>query len=186
MEIVKVFKSTTNALPEQSTPKSAAKDLRIDLLLYSVKNSYGATLINVADAVTTGNTDANSPYDIAVEEGKLALFMYPHSRVLVPSGLKIALPEGYSMDVRPRSGLALKYGITLTNTPGLVDEDYRGDVGLIIANTSEHPVIIVDGDRLGQIKISKDIPWTWEEVSSEAELGATVRGEGGFNSTGTK
>jgi dUTP pyrophosphatase len=102
-------------------------------------------------------------------------------RALVPTGLCIALPEGYEMQVRPRSGLALKHGITLPNTPGTVDEDYRGEVGVILLNTGSEPFVIARGDRIAQAVFAPVTRAEWEEV---VVLPETQRGTGGFGSTG--
>lgn len=102
-------------------------------------------------------------------------------RALVPTGLCIALPEGFEMQVRPRSGLALKHGITLPNSPGTVDEDYRGEVGVILLNTGSEPFEIARGDRIAQAVFAPVTKAEWEEV---VVLPETQRGAGGFGSTG--
>lgn len=107
----------------------------------------------------------------------------PGERKLVHSGINIQLPEGYELQVRPRSGLALKHGITLTNAPGTVDADYRGDVGAIVHNLGTEPFIINNGDRICQIVAKEYVKIEWEETDV---LDSTKRGEGGFNSTGVK
>lgn len=107
----------------------------------------------------------------------------PGERKLVHSGINIQLPEGYELQVRPRSGLALKHGITLTNAPGTVDADYRGDVGAIVHNLGAEPFVIHNGDRICQIVAKEYVKIEWEETNS---LDSTERGEGGFNSTGIK
>jgi dUTP pyrophosphatase len=104
-------------------------------------------------------------------------------RALVPTGLCIALPKGFEMQVRPRSGLALKHGITLPNSPGTVDEDYRGEVGVIILNTGSEPFVIARGDRIAQAVFAPVTRAEWEEV---VVLPETQRGVGGFGSTGRK
>lgn len=105
----------------------------------------------------------------------------PGGRALVPTGLRIALPEGYEMQVRPRSGLALKHGITLPNAPGTVDEDYRGEVGVILLNAGSEPFEIARGDRIAQAVFAPVTRAEWEEV---VVLPETQRGTGGFGSTG--
>ncbi|WP_104405257.1 dUTP diphosphatase [Prevotella sp. MGM2] len=107
----------------------------------------------------------------------------PGERKLIHSGINIQLPEGYELQVRPRSGLALKHGITLTNAPGTVDADYRGDVGAIVHNLGTEPFIVNNGDRICQIVAKEYVKIEWEETDS---LDSTERGEGGFNSTGIK
>lgn len=112
-----------------------------------------------------------------------AITVPPGGRALVPTGLCIALPEGYEMQVRPRSGLALKHGITLPNAPGTVDEDYRGEVGVILLNTGSEPFEIARGDRIAQAVFAPVTRAEWEEV---VVLPETQRGTGGFGSTGRK
>lgn len=102
-------------------------------------------------------------------------------RTLVPTGLKIAIPEGYEVQVRPRSGLALKYGITLLNTPGTIDSDYRGELKMIIANMSKDAYTINPGERIGQLVLNKVEQIEWEVVET---LDETERGAGGFGHTG--
>ena len=105
----------------------------------------------------------------------------PLERVIVKTGLFIALPPGFEAQVRPRSGLAAKKGITVLNSPGTVDADYRGEIGVILVNLSNDDFIINDGERIAQLIIAKHERVTWEEVSV---LDETTRGTGGFGSTG--
>ena len=105
----------------------------------------------------------------------------PMGRCLVPTGLRIALPAGYEAQVRPRSGLALKHGITLLNTPGTIDADYRGEIGVIMANLSAEPFTIADGDRIAQLVVARHETAEWEPVET---LDDTERGEGGFGHSG--
>ncbi len=107
--------------------------------------------------------------------------LQPMERRLVPTGLSIALPEGYEAQVRPRSGLALKHGITLLNTPGTIDADYRGEIGVIMVNLSDTPFNIADGDRIAQLVIARYAQAEWEAVEA---LDSTERGDGGFGHTG--
>jgi dUTP pyrophosphatase len=102
-------------------------------------------------------------------------------RALVPTGLYIALPRGYEAQVRPRSGLAAKHGITVLNTPGTIDADYRGEIKVILVNLSHEPFEIVPGERIAQMVIAKHEFVEWEQVES---LDPTARGAGGFGSTG--
>jgi dUTP pyrophosphatase len=106
----------------------------------------------------------------------------PGARALVPTGLTIALPAGYEAQVRPRSGLALKHGITVLNSPGTVDADYRGEVGVILVNQGDAPFTINRGERIAQMVVAPVSMAAWNEV---ADLPSTARGEGGFGSTGT-
>lgn len=101
-------------------------------------------------------------------------------RVLVPTGLFAAVPVGYEAQIRPRSGLALKHGVSLVNTPGTIDADYRGEIGVIVINLGAEPFTINDGERIAQMVVAKHETITWEEVT---ELVSTER-MGGFGSTG--
>lgn len=107
----------------------------------------------------------------------------PGARCLVPTGLRVELPEGYEMQIRPRSGLALKHGITLLNTPGTIDADYRGEIGVILVNLSQETFVIQNGERIAQMVVGRYSHVEWEAVE---ELSDTVRGEGGFGHTGRK
>ena len=110
------------------------------------------------------------------------LILAPGGRALVPTGLAIALPPGYEAQVRPRSGLALKHGITVLNSPGTVDADYRGEVGVILANLGEAPFTVSRGMRIAQLVVAPVTHLAWQEVD---ELPDSDRGMGGFGSTGT-
>ncbi len=107
----------------------------------------------------------------------------PLERKLISTGLYIALPEGYEAQMRPRSGLALKHGITLLNTPGTIDADYRGEIGVILVNLSSEPFVVNDGERICQMVIASYQQVEWEPVEVLTE---TERGEGGFGHTGKK
>jgi len=109
------------------------------------------------------------------------LVLRPGSRFPVPTGLAFALPEGFEAQVRPRSGLAAKHGVTCLNTPGTIDADYRGEVKVILVNLGEEAFTIRRGDRIAQLVIAPVVQARWTEV---AELSETARGEGGFGSTG--
>ncbi|HNZ72857.1 MAG TPA: dUTP diphosphatase [Prolixibacteraceae bacterium] len=111
------------------------------------------------------------------------IVLKPLQRTLVPTGLFIELPEGYEAQIRPRSGLALKHGITVLNTPGTIDADYRGEIGVILVNLSDEEFVIKHGERICQMIISKHETVGWEEVEVLEE---TARGAGGFGHTGKK
>lgn len=109
--------------------------------------------------------------------------LQPMQRSLIPTGLRIALPVGYEAQIRPRSGLALKHGITLLNTPGTIDADYRGEIGVILVNLGQEPFVVNDGERIAQMVIARHEQAELVEVEA---LDATERGEGGFGHTGKK
>ena len=111
------------------------------------------------------------------------IMLAPGERTLVPTGLHIALPEGYEAQVRPRSGLAINHGISLLNSPGTIDADYRGEIRIILANLGTEPFTIRRGDRIAQLIIAPVSRVEWQEVPS---LDQTPRGDGGFGHTGTQ
>lgn len=112
---------------------------------------------------------------------ELPIKLSPGDHCLVPTGLYISLPEGFEAQIRPRSGLALKKGITVLNSPGTIDADYRGEIGVILINLSSKDFVIEDGERIAQMVIAKHETIEWETVE---ELPSTERGEGGFGHTG--
>jgi dUTP pyrophosphatase len=109
------------------------------------------------------------------------LTLQPGARALVPTGFAIGLPEGYEAQVRPRSGLALKHGVTCLNSPGTIDSDYRGEVGVILINHGAEPFVVKRGERIAQMIVSPVVQSAWIEVET---LDETPRGAGGFGSTG--
>jgi dUTP pyrophosphatase len=115
-----------------------------------------------------------------LEQSKI---LKPLERSLVPTGLYIELPEGYEAQVRPRSGLAAKHGISIVNTPGTIDPDYRGEIKVILVNLSDVPFTLEPGERIAQMVVAKFEHISWNEVETLSE---TVRGEGGFGHTGVK
>ena len=127
-------------------------------------------------------TEGAAGMDLLAAVGE-PMTILPGARVLVPTGLKIALPAGYELQVRPRSGLALKHGIVLPNGPGTVDEDFRGELQVIVMNAGDAPFVVERGMRIAQAVVSPVVRATWREVEV---LPNTARGAGGFGSTGTR
>ena len=111
-----------------------------------------------------------------------AVTLGPLERALIPTGLYMQLPHGYECQIRPRSGLAIKHGISLVNTPGTVDSDYRGEIGVIVVNLSNEPFTIVDGERVCQMVITRYTRVDWESTD---RIDQTERGDGAFGHTGT-
>jgi len=109
--------------------------------------------------------------------------LHPMERRLIPTGLHIALPEGYEAQIRPRSGLALKHGLTVLNSPGTIDADYRGEIGVLLINLSQDDFVINDGERIAQMVIARHEQADFIVVE---ELDQTERGEGGYGHTGVK
>lgn len=116
--------------------------------------------------------------------GDQEIILEPGDWFSIPTGLYFEIPEGYFISVRPRSGLADKYGITLLNSPGTIDSDYRGELKIILINLGKKTFIIKNNDRIAQILLEKEIPFRWNEVKTKQELKETIRNEGGFGSTG--
>jgi dUTP pyrophosphatase len=157
---VKVKKSEGAIIPQYQSADAAGLDLHANLMLEPML---------VENATFRKNGDALN-----------SVILYPNGRALIKTGLQVEIPKGLEMQIRPRSGLALKAGITLINSPGTIDSDYRGDVGIIVHNTSVQPFEIKHGDRIAQAVLSPVIQIEWEED----ELSNTDRGEGGFGHTG--
>jgi len=109
------------------------------------------------------------------------VLLAPGARHPVATGLSLAIPDGFEIQVRPRSGLALKHGITVPNTPGTIDSDYRGELKVLLINHGAEPFVIARGDRIAQLVLAPVVQAAWDEVD---ELDATARGAGGFGSTG--
>lgn len=105
----------------------------------------------------------------------------PGQRCIVSTGIKIAIPPGYEAQIRPRSGLAIKHGVTVLNSPGTIDADYRGDIGVILINLGQEPFLIKSGDRIAQMIINKFERFEWNQLET---LDETLRGEGGFGHSG--
>lgn len=129
---------------------------------------------SLPEYATTGAAGA----DVRCLEG---FTLEPGARLLAPTGLRVAVPEGYELQVRPRSGLAFKHGITMANAPGTIDSDYRGEVGVILINHGAEAVTFAAGDRIGQLVLAPVCRIAWVAVE---RLDDSARGEGGFGSTG--
>lgn len=112
-----------------------------------------------------------------------SIVIQPGARALIPTGLRIELPRGFEMQIRPRSGLAIKNGVTVLNAPGTIDADYRGEIGVILINLSDTPFTVNDGDRIAQMVLSRYQTIEWQPTG---DLEHTFRGEGGFGHTGVK
>ncbi|MGN1172373.1 MAG: dUTP diphosphatase [Muribaculaceae bacterium] len=137
------------------------------------KSHHGVPQYSTADSAGM-DVRANLSHPIVLD---------PLERVLVPTGLFIELPSGFECQLRPRSGLALKHGISLVNTPGTIDADYRGEIGVILINLSNKPFTINDGERICQMVVTRYSHVSWEETS---DISDTQRGAGGFGHTGVK
>jgi dUTP pyrophosphatase len=132
-------------------------------------------------ALPAYETGSSAGMDVRANIGE-AIVLAPMSRALIPTGLFLEIPHGYECQVRPRSGLALKKGVSVLNTPGTIDADYRGEVGVILFNMSDSPFIVENGERIAQLVFAPVLQVVWDESESLSE---TERGVGGFGSTGT-
>ena len=141
-----------------------------------------------------GRADADLPVPSFATEGSAGadlhaavekdLVLAPGERRLIPTGFALAIPRGCEGQIRPRSGLALRYGITLPNAPGTIDADYRGELQVILQNTGDAPFVVRRGDRIAQLLICPVLRPSFEEVATAEDLGPTPRGQGGFGHTG--
>lgn len=161
---IQVIKTTTNELPNYGSVEAAGCDLRADLWSIKEKFLFDTEIVRNEDSTVKG------------------LLIHPGGRALISTGLQIALPVGYEAQIRPRSGLALKNGISVVNSPGTIDSDYRGDIGIILINHGFEPFMVEQGDRIAQMVIVKHEQAEFVEVQ---ELDETSRGDGGFGHTGT-
>ena len=156
------------------TVKVKLDDINIQLPKYETKMASG---LDVRAWKYSLPSNLNIIYDFT-EDG---FILNPHERVLIKTGIHVELPQNKEIQVRARSGLALKHGITLANAIGTCDEDYRGDIGVILLNTSNEPFVIKKGDRIGQLVLMSVDKFEWEIVD---ELNTTTRGENGYGHTG--
>ena len=152
-----------------------SESMSIPILVRRLPHAEGLPLPSYATAGAAG-----MDLIAAVQE---PVTVAPGGRTLIPTGLTIALPPGYELQIRPRSGLALRHGITLPNTPGTIDEDYRGEIGVIVLNTGTEAFVIERGARIAQAVLAPVSRAVWREVAS---LDVTARDAGGFGSTGSK
>jgi dUTP pyrophosphatase len=130
---------------------------------------------------TAGAAGADIRANLPIDDRAAGLALNPMQRRIVPTGLRVEIPQGYEMQLRPRSGLALKHGITLPNTPGTIDSDYRGPLGVLLVNLGAEPHLIHHGDRIAQMIVAPVVQARFELVET---LSKTSRGAGGFGSTG--
>ncbi|MFA3917102.1 dUTP diphosphatase [Ruegeria hyattellae] len=144
-----------------------------------IREEGADALVPLPSYETTGSAGADLRASLP-DRGSIVL--EPGSRALVPTGLRVEIPAGYEVQIRPRSGLALKYGITLPNTPGTIDSDYRGPLGVIMMNAGTEAFEITHGDRIAQLVVAPVVQARFDLVDGLSDTG---RGAGGFGSTGT-
>lgn len=168
--VVRVINKSNNPLPKYETPGAAGFDIRVDLS----RVTPDTPIEGFGDAEVIWSGEGHTVPMIRIA---------PRSRALLPTGIFTAIPEGWQVSCRPRSGMALKKGLTLVNTPGTIDSDYRGEWGLPVINLGLEDVYIEDGERICQGILEPVYHIDWKEVVS---LDKTERGDGGYNSTGSK
>ena len=151
------------------------------LVLQILREDWADPAIPLPAYATAGSAGADIRANLLPEDRAGGFTLDPFHRAIVPTGLRVAIPDGYEMQIRPRSGLALKHGITLPNTPGTIDSDYRGPLGVALVNLGRAPYTIHHGDRIAQMILAPVVQMRFDEVAS---LPPTDRGEGGFGSTG--
>lgn len=148
-----------------------------------MREDWADPLVPLPAYQTAGSAGADICANLPVEMRAAGVVLEPMARVIVPTGIRVAIPQGYEMQIRPRSGLALKHGITLPNTPGTIDSDYRGPLGVALVNLGSAPYVVNHGDRIAQCIIAPVVQAGFVVVEA---LGDTLRGVGGFGSTGTR
>ncbi len=146
-----------------------------------MREAWADMALALPDYATAGAAGADLRANFPLE-ARAGLVLQPGARALVPTGLRVAIPDGYEMQVRPRSGLALKHGVTLANAPGTIDSDYRGPLGVILINLGDDPFLVEHGARIAQAVVAPVRQAVFEGVPA---LSDTDRGAGGFGSTGT-
>jgi dUTP pyrophosphatase len=137
--------------------------------------------IALPDYQTAGAAGADLRANLRPEDRATGIVIAPMGRVVVPTGLRVAIPQGFEMQVRPRSGLAVQYGMTLSNTPGTIDSDYRGPLGVALINLGNAPFTVMHGERIAQAVVAPVVRAVFEVAQ---DLGVTARGAGGFGHTG--
>lgn len=146
-----------------------------------LREDWADPTVPLPEYATPGAAGADLRANLPPADRAKGLTLQPGARVLVPTGMIVAIPEGYEMQVRPRSGLALKHGIGLLNSPGTIDSDYRGPLGVLMINLGEHPFVITHGARIAQAVIAPVVRARYLAVRA---VSTTQRGTGGFGSTG--
>jgi dUTP pyrophosphatase len=151
------------------------------VVIETLREPWADLDVALPDYATAGAAGADLRANLLPEDRAAGLILAPGARALVPTGLRVAIPEGYEMQIRPRSGLALKHGVGLPNSPGTIDSDYRGPLGVILVNFGDRDFVVRHGDRIAQAVIAPVIQARFALVDS---LDQTERGAGGFGSTG--
>lgn len=155
--------------------------MAIDVLV--MREAWADSLVPLPAYQTAGSAGADICANLPEEMRTAGFVLQPMERAIVPTGLRVAIPVGFEMQIRPRSGLALKHGITLPNTPGTIDSDYRGPLGVALVNLGAAPYVVRHGDRIAQCVVAPVLQAGFQLVEG---LDETPRGQGGFGSTGVR
>lgn len=150
-------------------------------LIRILREAWADPAVALPAYATAGAAGADIRANLPEDERAAGVMLRPMERRVVPTGLRIEIPEGFEAQIRPRSGLALKHGLSLPNTPGTIDSDYRGPLGVLLINLGTEPFVIAHGDRIAQMIVAPVVRAAFAEAVA---LGATARGAGGFGSTG--
>lgn len=153
---------------------------RVPVIVEVVREAWADLGVALPQYATAGAAGADLRANFEDRAGRV---LAAGERLLVPTGLRIAVPEGFEMQIRPRSGLAMKHGVTLANAPGTIDADYRGPLGVILVNLGAEPFVVEHGARIAQAVVAPVVQAVFEAVD---KLDGTERGTGGFGSTGTR
>lgn len=151
------------------------------VMIEVLREAWADPLVPLPAYQTQGSAGADICANLPVEMRAAGFVLQPMERAIVPTGLRVAIPAGFEMQIRPRSGLALKHGITLPNTPGTIDSDYRGPLGVALVNLGAAPYVVQHGDRIAQCVVAPVVQAGFALVMA---LDETARGAGGFGSTG--
>lgn len=146
-----------------------------------LREDWADPAVRLPSYETAGAAGADIRANLPVADRMAGFVLRPMERRIVPTGLRVEIPEGFEVQIRPRSGLALKHGISLPNTPGTIDSDYRGPLGVLLINLGAEPFTIAHGERIAQMVVAPVLQAAFEAVGT---LGETARGAGGFGSTG--
>jgi dUTP pyrophosphatase len=157
------------------------KGIGVSLTIEVLREDWADPGVALPDYATAGAAGADLRANLPPEDRDGGLVLDPGARALVPTGLRLAIPEGFEMQIRPRSGLALKHGISVPNAPGTIDSDYRGPLGVILINLGDAPFVVEHGARIAQAIVT---PVVQADFALKAALSDTPRGVGGFGSTG--
>lgn len=150
-------------------------------LIRVLREPWADPAVSLPGYETAGAAGADLRANLRPEDRENGFTLEQMHRALVPTGLRVEIPEGFEVQIRPRSGLALRFGVTVLNAPGTIDSDYRGELGVVLVNLGAEPFVIGHGDRIAQMIVA---PAPQARFDLVERLGETVRGEGGFGSTG--